>query len=121
MFTIISIYIISCLQLRNVYTNLSLINSSVQIFLKTSTSLQQLSEAATLGVPSKKLLLTILPLFCLHALIQTLSSGQQPVKTCQNLYIRTNNPCCNIIPWKSVCFPQFNQQKHVGIISINNV
>ena len=33
----------------------------------------------------------------------------------------TNNSCYNIVLWISLCFLQVIQQKHVGMVSINNM
>ena len=39
---------------------------------------------------------------------------------CQKSIIRTNTPCCSVLPWTSFCFLQVNQQKHAGMISTYN-
>ena len=39
---------------------------------------------------------------------------------CQNINIRTNSPCCSVLPWTSFCFLQVNQQKRAGMVSTNN-
>ena len=40
---------------------------------------------------------------------------------CQKSDVRTNSTCCSVLLCTSFCFLQVNQQKHVGMLSTNNI
>ena len=39
---------------------------------------------------------------------------------CQKSNIRTNSPCCSVLPWTSFCLLRVNQEKRAGMVATNN-
>ena len=70
------------------------------------------------GIP-QRLLDKCSHLFIWTLLKQTSSSRKNLLKWHDD--IRTNSSCCNVLLWASFCFLEVSQQKHVGMVSINNV
>ena len=70
------------------------------------------------GIP-QRLLDKCSHLFIWTLLKQTLSSRKNLLKWHDD--IRTNSSCSNILLWASFCFLEVSQQKHVGMVSTNNV
>ena len=70
------------------------------------------------GIP-QRLLDKCSHLFIWTLLKQTSSSRKNLLKWHDD--IRTNSSCSNVLLWASFCFLEVSQQKHVGMVSINNV
>ena len=70
------------------------------------------------GIP-QRLLDKCSHLFIWTLLKQTSSSTKNLLKWHDD--IRKNSSCCNVLLWASFCFLEVSQQKHVGMVSINNV
>ena len=70
------------------------------------------------GIP-QRLLDKCSHLFIWTLLKQTSSSTKNLLKWHDD--IRKNSSCCNVLLWASFCFLEVSQQKHVGMVSTNNV
>ena len=70
------------------------------------------------GIP-QRLLDKCSHLFIWTLLKQTSSSRKNLLKWHDD--IRTNSSCSNVLLWASFCFLEVSQQKHVGMVSTNNV
>ena len=75
-----------------------------------------LNKPQQMGIP-QSFLNKCSHLFICVSLKQTLSNGQN----CQNCDIRLNSPCCRVLICISFCFLQVNQQKYIGMVSLNNM